>query len=147
VASPTQLTLKQLRAEGYTARVVERWNHYAGIRQDLFGFDVLAARSRGYEHDGNGIITPTGGILGVQACAAASHAARKTKLLANVEAAVWLASSGRIEVWSWSTRRSLERTKAGKRSKRLVHHLRREEIRLSDFVPNQPAEQPREAIT
>ena len=50
----------------------------------------------------------------------------------------------RIEVWSWSTRRSIERTKAGKRSKRLVHHLRREEITLAMFVPNQ--EQTREAL-
>jgi hypothetical protein len=40
--SPTQLTLKNLRDRGYVAAVVERWNHHAGIRQDLFGFiDVI----------------------------------------------------------------------------------------------------------
>jgi hypothetical protein len=133
MSSPTELTLRQLRKDGYTARVVERWNQYARVRQDCFGFDVLAAYPK-----------TDVGQLGVQACAAASHAARKEKILRNQEAAVWVASGARLEVWSWSTRRSLERTKAGKRSKRLVHHLRREEIRLSDFVPNQ--EQTREAL-
>lgn len=43
--SPTQLTLRYLREQGYTAEVTERWNSHAGIRQDLFGFvDVLALR-------------------------------------------------------------------------------------------------------
>lgn len=43
--SPTQLTLRYLTAEGYTAAVVEKWNPHARIRQDLFGFiDVLAIR-------------------------------------------------------------------------------------------------------
>jgi hypothetical protein len=140
--SPTELTLKQLRAEGYTAKVVERWNHYAGIRQDLFGFDVLALKVGGIQTDPPPM--SYGWILGVQACAAASHSARKAKLLRNQEAAVWVAAGGHLAVWSWQTRRSLERTKAGKRSKRLVHHLRREEITLADFVPNQ--EQTREAL-
>ena len=41
--SPTQLSLKKLREEGYTVAVVEHWNSFARIRQDLFGFiDLLA---------------------------------------------------------------------------------------------------------
>jgi hypothetical protein len=36
--SPTQLSLKKLREEGYTVAVVEHWNSFARIRQDLFGF-------------------------------------------------------------------------------------------------------------
>ncbi len=41
--SPTQLTLKALRKQGYRAAVVEKWNHHVKIRQDLFGIiDVLA---------------------------------------------------------------------------------------------------------
>ena len=41
--SPTQLTLRKMRKDGYTAAVVEKWNHHVGIRQDLFGFiDVIA---------------------------------------------------------------------------------------------------------
>jgi len=36
-ASPTQRTLKKLRDEVYLAQVVEKWNAFAKIRQDLFG--------------------------------------------------------------------------------------------------------------
>ena len=44
-ASPTQLTLRHLRADGWTAEVVEHWNPHARVRNDLFGFvDVLALR-------------------------------------------------------------------------------------------------------
>lgn len=43
--SPTQLTLRELRKDGYLAYVVEHWNHHAKIRQDLFGFiDVLGVK-------------------------------------------------------------------------------------------------------
>jgi hypothetical protein len=43
--SPTKLTLRHLREQGYTAEIVERWNSHAGVRQDLLGFiDVLALR-------------------------------------------------------------------------------------------------------
>lgn len=43
--TPTQLSLRHLREQGYTAEVVERWNPHAQVRQDLFGFvDVLAVR-------------------------------------------------------------------------------------------------------
>lgn len=43
--TPTQKTLKWLRASGWLAEVVERWNHFARRRQDLFGFvDIVAVR-------------------------------------------------------------------------------------------------------
>lgn len=43
--TPTQLSLRHLRADGWTAEVVEHWNSHAGIRQDLFGFvDIIALR-------------------------------------------------------------------------------------------------------
>ena len=54
--------------------MVERWNQYAKVRQDLFGFvDILAVRPNE--------------ILAVQACAGASHAARRDKILAEPRAA------------------------------------------------------------
>ena len=41
--SPTRFSLKKLKEEGYQPWVVEHWNFYAGIRQDLFGIiDILA---------------------------------------------------------------------------------------------------------
>ncbi len=43
--SPTQLTLRHLREQGWTAEVTETWNPHARIRHDLLGFiDVLAVR-------------------------------------------------------------------------------------------------------
>ena len=43
--SPTQRSLKYLRDEGYLVAIVERWQPFARIRQDLFGFiDLLAIR-------------------------------------------------------------------------------------------------------
>jgi hypothetical protein len=44
MSSPTQRTLKMLRDEGWElVQVVEHWNSFARIRQDLFGVvDVLA---------------------------------------------------------------------------------------------------------
>jgi hypothetical protein len=41
--SPTQRTLKKLKDDGYTVAIVEKWNPFAEIRQDLYGFiDILA---------------------------------------------------------------------------------------------------------
>jgi hypothetical protein len=41
--SPTQLSLRELRRQGYRADVVEKWVPGANIRRDLFGiFDILA---------------------------------------------------------------------------------------------------------
>ena len=44
--TPTQLTLRHLRKEGWLlVEVVERWNPHARLRQDLFGMiDVIAVR-------------------------------------------------------------------------------------------------------
>lgn len=86
--SPTQLTLRKLREDGYTAEVVERWVPGANVRKDLFGFvDVLALR--GEE------------TLAVQATSADNVSARVHKIcdaptLAAVREAGW-----RIEVWGW----------------------------------------------
>ena len=43
--TPTQRSLAYLRDEGYLVAIVEHWNPFARIRQDLFGFiDQLAIR-------------------------------------------------------------------------------------------------------
>lgn len=88
--SPTERTLKQLRADGWRCAVVEKWNPHARIRQDLFGFvDILAIRG--------------GETLAVQATSGAggNAAARVRKIeaadaLADVRAAGWA-----IQVWAW----------------------------------------------
>ena len=93
-ASPTARTLAELRKRGYIVAVVERWNPYARIRQDLFGFiDVLAIKSDPPE------------VLAVQATSGSNHAARVRKILEECEnAAPWLRAGGRIEVWAWTKR-------------------------------------------
>jgi len=43
--TPTQLSLRHLREQGYTAAVVETWNSFTQTRHDLLGFiDILALR-------------------------------------------------------------------------------------------------------
>lgn len=66
--SPTQLTLRHLREQGWPAvQVVEVWNPHARIRQDLFGVvDVLA-------------VGP-GGTLAVQTTSASNVPARVRKI-------------------------------------------------------------------
>ena len=43
--SPTVLSLKKLREEGYTCWITEHWNNWSKTRQDLFGFiDIIALK-------------------------------------------------------------------------------------------------------
>lgn len=114
MSSPTQRSLKELKKLGFTAGITEKWNPHAHIRQDLFGcLDLVAMR-------------PGVGIVGIQACAGASHAARRTKMLAEPRLRTWLESGGRAEVWSWA--------KQGARGKRKVWTLRRDEIRVDELT-------------
>lgn len=54
--TPTQRTLKLMREQGRICWILEKWNPYAGIRQDVGGFlDLLC-------------IDPVDGIVGVQSC-------------------------------------------------------------------------------
>lgn len=96
--SPTQLTLRKLREDGYIAQVVEYWNPHAKIRQDLFGvIDVLAAH-------------PSEGILGVQATSDSHHAARRMKAQESEHLPTWIQAGGRFEVWSWAKKWRTDRT-------------------------------------
>lgn len=109
MTSPTQRTLKFLRDGGHLAQVVERWNAYAKVRVDLFGvIDIVCVPLSGK------------GIIGVQACAGASHAARRTKSLAEPRLLTWLNAGGRFQIISWA--------KQGPRGKRKVWVPRVEEI-------------------
>jgi hypothetical protein len=105
--TPTQRTLAECRKRGWTAAVVEKWNPHARIRQDLFGcIDIVA-------------LTPEG-ILGIQACAGSSHAARREKARQEPRLSAWLGAGARFSVWSWSKR--------GERGKRKLWALREESL-------------------
>lgn len=91
MSSPTQRSLAECRKRGWIAQVVEKWNPHARVRQDLFNcIDIVA-------------ITPDG-ILGIQACAGASHAARAAKMRAEPKTLAWLKAGAFLTVWSWSKR-------------------------------------------
>lgn len=97
--SPTQRTLDELRKRKMSAQVVERWNPHAKVRVDLFGvIDLLAIESN------TGNVLGRASILAIQACAGASHAARRDKILAEPRARQWVEAGGRLELWSWSQR-------------------------------------------
>ncbi|MDH5183638.1 MAG: hypothetical protein OEX12_07060 [Gammaproteobacteria bacterium] len=86
--SPTQLTLKKLRKEGYLAAVTEHWNPFAKIRQDLFGFvDVLGVSEKG--------------TIAVQATSYSNMSAR-VKKIEDHDNLRWVREAGwQIEVWGW----------------------------------------------
>jgi hypothetical protein len=92
MTTPTARTLRRLRRAGWTAAVVERWNPFGGVRQDLFGFaDVLAVREG----------EPP---LLIQTTSASNLAARVAKALARPELRTWLATGSRFEAWGWGKR-------------------------------------------
>jgi hypothetical protein len=77
-----------LREKGFTTATVQVWNHIKHIRQDMCGFDVLAFR-------------PGYGILAVQATTKTHLAEHRRAMLDNPNAPLWLASGGRLHLWSW----------------------------------------------
>ena len=91
--SPTQRTLRLLRDHGYVAQVVERWNPFAKVRQDLFGFiDIVAMRS--------------GSLIGVQATTTSNVMARITKIFNDQRSGMWLSTGASLLVVGWSKRKS-----------------------------------------
>ena len=91
--SPTQLTLRWLRERGDACQVVERWNQWAKIRQDLFGFIDIVSLS-------------DDGIVGIQATSGSNHSARRNKVLASQEAKSWCRAGGKVLVMSWSKKKN-----------------------------------------
>lgn len=110
MSSPTQRTLKKLRQDGYIVEVVERWNQYAGIRQDLFGvIDVV------------GVHAAFPGVLGVQTTSASNMSARRKKILASHEAHVWVQAGNTLVIHGW--KKTIPQGKV-----RAVYELKEQEI-------------------
>lgn len=104
-----QRSLKHLKAQGYTCQIVEKWNPWAKIRQDLFGIIDLVAIKDGQK-----------GVLGIQTTSGANHSARVNKALVEPNLALWKASGNRFVVQSWAKR--------GARGQRKVWELREQEL-------------------
>ena len=78
-----------LREQGYTCAITERWNHFAKVRQDLFGFaDLLAIKP--------------GEILAVQTTTANHLADHRRKILSKDHHRKWLEAGGRIQLHGWN---------------------------------------------
>jgi hypothetical protein len=105
--SPTQRSKHYLEHLGYRVAIVEKWNPFARVRQDLFGVDVLALK-------------PGTPILAVQVTTGAHHADRREKLHAEGFVALWQGTGATLELWSWR--------KAGPRGQRQTWQLRREAL-------------------
>lgn len=89
--SPTQLTLRKLRADGYVAEVVEKRVPHTNRTRDLFGvIDVLGVSASG--------------TIGVQ-CTSASNVSARVKKIEhddNAEAVAAMRDAGwSILVWGW----------------------------------------------
>ena len=102
--SPTARSLALLKSRGAIAAVVEKWNSFARIRVDLFGFLDIVALEPGKT-----------GLLGVQACVTGDQSKRLAKIALNANVAPWLAAGNRVAVWGWS--------KKGPRGKRKTWQL------------------------
>lgn len=107
MGSPTQRTLALLRKQGWTAAVVEKWNPHAKVRIDMFGcIDIVAIRSQSplVPYSLDLMLGESEGIIGIQACAGASHAARAKKAWDQPGLHKWLAAGGKFAVMSWAKR-------------------------------------------
>ncbi len=103
--SPTQRSLAELKKRGYLPYIVERWNPFAHIRQDLYGFIDLVA-----------IKGDSPGVLAVQTTSGSNVSARIQKIHESAAAKIWLAAGNRIVVHGWR--------KVGSKGKRKLWELR-----------------------
>jgi len=87
--TPTQRSLAALKEQGYLPVVVERWNAFAKIRQDLWGWcDILAIRK--------------GEVLAVQVTSTSNVLARIKKIQDSETVGIVRDAGIRIEVHGWA---------------------------------------------
>lgn len=85
--TPTQRSLAKMREHGYLCEVTERWNPFAKIRQDLYGFiDILCVGED---------------IVGVQTTTKENMKARIDKIANHDNYPAVIASGIRIVVHGW----------------------------------------------
>lgn len=88
--TPTQRSLRLLRAQGYRVAITEHWNSFVKRRQDLFGFiDLLA------------IDAP---MMAIQTTSGTNVSARVAKILESDAAREWIEAGHRIIVHGWAKR-------------------------------------------
>jgi hypothetical protein len=110
--SPTQRSKAKMIADGWTVAITEKWNPFARVRQDLFGFiDILCLR-------GNELV-------GLQTTTGDNVSKRIDKIKSLPAAKQWLAPTRRIVVHGWR--------KVGAQGKRKLWECREVEVTTKDF--------------
>lgn len=93
MSSMTTRTLDFLREKGFTVAVVEKWNSYVKVRQDLWGFADIIAFNRF-------------NVLLVQTTSGPNVLSRIKKTLAEPRALLWAEGPGRrIFVIGWTKKK------------------------------------------
>lgn len=124
--SPTQRALKECKALGWEAQVVEKWVPQARKRVDLYGcIDILALADPHLFIPYGGTPAERWDLIGIQVTSASNHAARRAKALAEPRIKHWLQAGCRFEVWSYGRK--------GAKGKRKLWTLRIEQLNLTDF--------------
>ena len=78
-----------MERQGYLVAIVERWNPFAKVRQDLFGFvDLLAVKE--------------GETLGVQTTSRSNMSARARKIAEHENTSAVRKAGWRLEVHGWA---------------------------------------------
>lgn len=117
MSSPTQRSLAHLRKNGWTVCVVEKWNQFAHVRQDAFGFGDLLAMFFATVGDGSLCVRR---IALVQATSdnGGNMAKRRAKILSLTTYQEWRNAGGVVLLHAWG--------KKGARGKRKRWTLREE---------------------
>ncbi|USE79503.1 hypothetical protein NDR89_23210 [Cupriavidus gilardii] len=89
MSSPTQRSKEYLESQGYLVAIVERWNPFAKVRQDLFGFiDLLAVRE--------------GETVAVQTTSRSNMSARARKIAEHQNTAAVRKAGWQIVIHGWA---------------------------------------------
>lgn len=89
--SPTSRSLKALRDAGYLAGIVEKFNHHANVRQDLFGFaDLIAVAAH---RDPQRIL--------IQTTTEPNRSSRLAKMRGLPEVRRCIQAGVSVELWTW----------------------------------------------
>lgn len=97
MTSPTQRSLAWARDQGYLAQVVEHWNPFARVRQDLFGIvDIVCVSAKG--------------TLAIQATSASNVNARVEKMRASESLKVLRDAGWAVQVHGWKKPTKKRRT-------------------------------------
>lgn len=108
--SPTVLSLKHLRSQGYTCQVVEKRIPHCFITKDLFGFiDILAMKEGAM------------GLIGIQTTSTPNVNARIKKIQLEPLSKMFISTGNRVVIHGWAKR--------GPRGKRKVYELKEIEYR------------------